>query len=193
MRLNIFIAKSGYTSRRKADCLIKDGKVSVAGRIVCEPFFKVNEKDVEVKINSEPDYKAPFTVIIQGKSYKVELGRIDRRSSFPVRVNEIPFNVQFKMPERKVARTLTPSATALAPRSSRKVAEEGEILAPMAGKIVSVKVKKDDRVKLGDILCTLEAMKMENEITATKSGLIEEVNVSEGLAVNEGDVLMRIK
>ena len=172
----------------------KSYKIKLEACTVEVPFsVKVNEKDVEVKINSEPDYKAPFTVIIQGKSYKVELGRIDRRSSFPVRVNEIPFNVQFKMPERKVARTLTPSATALAPRPSRKVAEEGEILAPMAGKIVSVKVKKDDRVKLGDILCTLEAMKMENEITATKSGLIEEVNVSEGLAVNEGDVLMRIK
>ena len=172
----------------------KSFKIKLETCTVEVPFsVKVNEKDVEVKINGEPDYKAPFTVIIQGKSYKVELGRIDRRSSFPVRVNEIPFNVQFKMPERKVARTLTPSATALAPRPSRKVAEEGEILAPMAGKIVSVKVKKSDRVRLGDILCTLEAMKMENEITATKSGLIEEVNVSEGLAVNEGDVLMRIK
>ena len=158
------------------------------------PFsVKVNEKDVEVRINGEPDYKAPFTVAIQGKSYEVELGRIDRKSPFPIRVNEIPFNVQFKVAERKVARILTPSATVLAPKPSRKVAKEGEIVAPMAGKIVSVKVKKGDKVKLGDVLCTLEAMKMENEITATKSGEIEEVSVSEDMAVNEGDVLMRIK
>ncbi len=63
----------------------------------------------------------------------------------------------------------------------------------MAGKIVSIKVRRGDKVKLGDVLCTLEAMKMENEITATKSGEIEEVSVSEGMAVNEGDVLLRIR
>ena len=172
----------------------KSHKVKLETCTIGAPFsVKVNDKDVEVKISGEPDYKAPFTVTIQGKSYNVELARIDRKSPFPIRVNEIPFNVQFKTAERKVARILTPLVTALAPRSSRKIAEEGEILAPMAGKIVSVKVKKGDKVKLGDVLCTLEAMKMENEITATKSGLIKEVNVSEGTAVNEGDVLMKIK
>jgi len=36
-------------------------------------------------------------------------------------------------------------------------------------------------------------MKMENEITATKSGVIEEINISEGVAVNEGEVLMKIR
>ncbi len=172
----------------------KSYKVKLETCTIGAPFsVKVNEKDVEVKINGEPDYKAPFTVTVKGKSYKVELERIDRKSPFPIKVNKIPFNVQFKTAERKVARIPTPSVTALAPKPSRKIAKEGEILAPMAGKIVSVKVKKGDRVKLGDVLCTLEAMKMENEITATKSGLIEEVNVSEGTAVNEGDVLMRIK
>jgi len=172
----------------------KSYKVKLETCIIEAPFsVKVNEKDVEVRINSEPGYEAPFTVTIQGKPYKVELSRIDRKTPFPIKVNEIPFNVQFKTAERKVARILTPTATVLAPKPSRKIAEEGEILAPMAGKIVSVKVKRGDKVKLGDVLCTLEAMKMENEITATKSGEIEEVNVSEGLAVNEGDVLMRIK
>jgi biotin carboxyl carrier protein len=172
----------------------KSYKVKLEAYTVGTPFsVRINEKDVEGEISGEPDYKAPITVTIQGKSYKVELKRIDRRSPFQVRVNGIPFTVQFKAAERKVARILTPSVADLAPRPSRRIAEEGEILAPMAGKIVSVKVKKSDRVKLGDVLCTLEAMKMENEITATKSGEIKEINVSEGIAVNEGDVLIRIK
>ena len=172
----------------------KSYKVELETCTIGSPFsVKVNEKNIEVKIDGEPDYKAPFTVKIQGKSYKVELSRIDRKSPFLIRVNEIPFSVQFKTAEIRVARILTPSVATLAPKPSRKIAEEGEILAPMAGKIVSVKVKKGAKVKLGDVLCTLEAMKMENEIVSTKSGEIEEVNVSEGLAVNEGDVLMRIK
>lgn len=186
----------GFILLREHEILVegKQYKVKLETCPIGTPFsVRVNEKNVEVKINDEPDYKAPFTVTIQGKSYKVELKKIDRRTPFSVKINDIPLKVQFKTPERKVAPILMPSATALAPKPSRKTAEEGEILAPMAGKIVSVKVKKGEKVRLGDVLCTLEAMKMENEITATKSGVIDEVNVSEGVAVNEGDILIRIK
>ena len=50
MRLNLFIAKSGYASRRKADCLIKEGKVRVNNQEAVKPFLQVNSKDkVEVE------------------------------------------------------------------------------------------------------------------------------------------------
>ncbi|UCB61520.1 MAG: biotin/lipoyl-binding protein [Candidatus Bathyarchaeota archaeon] len=62
----------------------------------------------------------------------------------------------------------------------------------MAGKIVAVKVKKGDTVKSGDVVCILEAMKMENEIAATKTGRVQEVNVAEGTPVNDGEVLILI-
>lgn len=52
MRINLFIAKSGYASRRGADCLIEEGKVEVNGRKIFEPFLKVSNKD-EVKVNGE--------------------------------------------------------------------------------------------------------------------------------------------
>ncbi len=172
----------------------KSYKVKLEKCTIGAPFsVMVNEKDVEVQITDEPDYKTPFNVTIRGRPYKVELSRIKRKAPFQIRVNKILFNVQFKTAGRKAARIHTPSVTALAPKPSRKTTEEGEILAPMAGRILSVRAKKGDKVKLGEVLCTLEAMKMENEITAIKSGKISEVNVSEGMAVNEGDVLMRIK
>jgi 23S rRNA pseudouridine2605 synthase len=53
MRLNLFIAKSGYTSRRKADRLIKEGKVKVNRRTIYEPFMKINKTDI-VEINNQP-------------------------------------------------------------------------------------------------------------------------------------------
>jgi acetyl-CoA/propionyl-CoA carboxylase biotin carboxyl carrier protein len=62
----------------------------------------------------------------------------------------------------------------------------------MTGKIVSVKVNKGDKVKAGQVLCVIEAMKMENEITASKAGSVQEVNVSEGSSVNEGEILFVI-
>ena len=52
MRLNVYISKSGYSSRRKADSLIKSGKVRVNGKVVKEPFVSVDEND-EVKVEGK--------------------------------------------------------------------------------------------------------------------------------------------
>ena len=86
-----------------------------------------------------------------------------------------------------------PSAPAMLASKPTRQHGEGVVAAPMAGKIVSVKVKKGDPVKMGTVLCVLEAMKMENEITSSKTGIVEEVRTQEGKAVNEGDILVVIK
>ena len=52
MRLNVFISKCGYTSRRKADILIFDGMVRVNDVKVCKPFIDVTDKDI-IKVNGE--------------------------------------------------------------------------------------------------------------------------------------------
>jgi len=75
---------------------------------------------------------------------------------------------------------------------TQKQVAEGAVTAPMTGKIISVKVKKGDQVMAGQILCIIEAMKMENEITAPKAGTVQEVNVSERSSVSEGEVLLVI-
>ncbi len=50
MRLNHFISKSGYVSRRKADCLIKEGRVKINSEVIYQPFFDVSLSDrVEVE------------------------------------------------------------------------------------------------------------------------------------------------
>jgi len=50
MRLSLFISRSGYTSRRKADCLIKEGKVKVNSQEALKPFLQISDKDkVEVE------------------------------------------------------------------------------------------------------------------------------------------------
>jgi biotin carboxyl carrier protein len=60
----------------------------------------------------------------------------------------------------------------------------------MTGKMVSIKVSKGDNVEKGQVLCVIEAMKMENEISATKAGVVKEVLVSVGSPVSEGDPLV---
>jgi 23S rRNA pseudouridine2605 synthase len=52
MRLNAFIAKAGYCSRRKATDLVKEGRVKVGGKIICEPWYVVQEGDA-VMVNGK--------------------------------------------------------------------------------------------------------------------------------------------
>lgn len=64
-----------------------------------------------------------------------------------------------------------------------------KVLAPMPGKIVRVLVSAGDAVKAGQGIVVVEAMKMQNEIRATKSGVVERLTVTEGQAVNAGDAI----
>jgi acetyl-CoA/propionyl-CoA carboxylase biotin carboxyl carrier protein len=64
---------------------------------------------------------------------------------------------------------------------------------PLQGTILKVAVEKGAEVSEGDLICVIEAMKMENEITAHRSGKVEELPISEGAAVGSGDTLAVIK
>ena len=63
----------------------------------------------------------------------------------------------------------------------------------MPGLVVEYKVKTGDKVKVGDVVLILEAMKMQNEITAERSGKIASINSSNGAQVAKGDVLAVIE
>jgi biotin carboxyl carrier protein len=67
------------------------------------------------------------------------------------------------------------------------------IKSPMPGTIISINVKEGDTVKNGDTLFILEAMKMENEITAEKDGIVTKIIVTKGTLVATNDVLAVIQ
>jgi acetyl-CoA/propionyl-CoA carboxylase biotin carboxyl carrier protein len=69
----------------------------------------------------------------------------------------------------------------------------GQLISPLQGTVLKVAVEKGAEVAEGALVCVIEAMKMENEITAPAAGKIEELNVSEGGAVNSGDTIAVIK
>jgi acetyl-CoA/propionyl-CoA carboxylase biotin carboxyl carrier protein len=79
-------------------------------------------------------------------------------------------------------------------RSSGGAGGSGDTLAsPLQGNIFKVPVEKGQEVAEGDLVCVIEAMKMENEITAHKAGKITELTAVEGAAVNAGDALAKIE
>lgn len=86
--------------------------------------------------------------------------------------------------------TSSASNTAKASSSSSTVGQSIE--APMPGNILNITVKEGDRVKKGDILLILEAMKMENEIVSPIDGVISFIGVNQGQVVNAGEVLIKI-
>jgi pyruvate carboxylase subunit B len=76
--------------------------------------------------------------------------------------------------------------------SGRPVIHEGTVMAPMQGLILRVPVSVGDQVALGDVVAVLEAMKMQNDVTATRAGVVREVYVTEGMVVSPQDPIVRV-
>ena len=82
-------------------------------------------------------------------------------------------------------------APAAAP-SPAAVAAGDAVKSPMPGNILKILVSQGQQVKEGDVLIILEAMKMENEIVATKSGSVAQILVTKGQVVETGSPLIVI-
>ena len=84
------------------------------------------------------------------------------------------------------------------PKRERKAGGGGgasseSLPSPLQGTVFKVAVEKGAEVAEGDLICVIEAMKMENEIVAHRAGKVEELNIAEGDSVSSGDVLAVIK
>lgn len=124
-----------------------------------------------------------FNIKVNGKAYEVEVEEVGVGA-----VSSAP--VQVSVPTATSAPTETPAPVAAVTEAAPSGSTE--ISAPMPGTILSVAVSKGDNVKEGDVICVLEAMKMENEIKSTASGTVVAVGVAKGATVNSGDLIAAI-
>ncbi|SFH64022.1 biotin/lipoyl-containing protein [Pisciglobus halotolerans] len=121
------------------------------------------------------------------KSYEITVNE----KVYQVSVEEIDAN-SFKA-HQQTSSTVTPEEPPMQQKTAASTASSGTLVtAPMPGNIIKVSVQVGEAVKAGQVLCVLEAMKMENEIVAPEDGTISEVNISKGASVEAGDTLVKL-
>ena len=126
-----------------------------------------------------------FSVNVNGNTYIVEVEELAGGASVSAPVaTPAPAPVAAPAPAAAPAPTAAP-----APKAAPAGAEGAtKVAAPMPGTVVAVKVTPGQAVKAGDVICVLEAMKMENDIVSPADGVIATV-CGKGSAVNSGDTL----
>ena len=128
-----------------------------------------SEKDYSNEEEPQSSLKKETTVEVNGKRFEVAMW--------------VPDNSAV---ERNVKRRSQGKKTASGSGAN-------EVKVPMQGTIIKVLVEVGDSVEIGDPICVLEAMKMENNILAEKAGKITEIRVSPGDSVGNGDVVAVIE
>ncbi len=84
------------------------------------------------------------------------------------------------------------TAPAAMPKAKPAVAGSGDVTSPLAGKIVSVDVKEGQTVTEGQQVATIEAMKMNTYLYASKAGVVASIAVKAGDSIEEGGILLKI-
>jgi biotin carboxyl carrier protein len=133
-----------------------------------------------------------FQIKVDGKVHEVEVEEVGGNESSAGTIS-VPQPVATKVKKEQVSQEVVKPSSNSAPTKAPTAAVAGEeVVAPMPGKILQLKVSEGDIVKDGDTLLILEAMKMENEIIANASGNIKQINIAANDMVDTGDVLMVI-
>ncbi len=159
-----------------------------------------SEEKKEEKAAEAPPHLAPseFNIKIHGETYHVKVGGMGHKGE-----GGRPY---FIYVDNQLEEALVESLVEVVPsivgqidskvggHSRRpKAASEGDVTTAMPGTVVSVKVRIGDKVKAGDTVLIVEAMKMENEIHTPIDGEVKEIYVSEGDSVNPDEVLIVVR
>ena len=131
-----------------------------------------------------------FKVFVEGQAYTVEVEEVNGRPKIrSVGVTEPIIKKERVKEKNSSSEKEAPAETKVA------VAQDGSehsVTAPMPGMVLQYEVSEGDEVKEGDPLVILEAMKMQNTLTAHVSGIVKSIKVAPGTSVEKNQVLLTI-
>lgn len=134
-----------------------------------------------------------FKITIDGNDFDVTVNVTDHKTA-NVEVNGISYDVQYESKNSTVApvnrKTTAPAAPQVQVSVPQAASTGVNIKSPLPGTIMTVNVKVGDQVKRGDTLLVMEAMKMENNIMASKDGQVKAIHVTAGQTVAQDDKLI---
>jgi biotin carboxyl carrier protein len=146
-----------------------------------------------------------FKFTIEGKSFEVSVSEQDKNVA-EVTVNGQPYTVEFErenaaadkpVVRKPVQKTVTAEAPVKKdtppPPAAKKAGSENSVISPLPGNIFKILVTKGQAVKRGESLVVIESMKMENNITADRDGVVKAIHVQIGQSVLQGDALVDLE
>lgn len=158
---------------------IVDGKERSVDVVRKNGHYLVRFADRTLAVDAVMQGPRYLSLLIDGKSYEVGLQRDG--NSFEVAFFNDTIDLKLYDARKYRASELT-----------RKTGHAGihKVTAPMPGKIIRVVAAENAKVAEGDSLLIMEAMKMQNELKAPRSGVVKQVHVQEGQAVSLAQLLM---
>lgn len=132
--------------------------------------FKIDGTEYAAKVEAQDDNQ--IQVVLNGKVFYVET---ENTPSRPVSIPKV-----------------TNSAVA-APAAAPTASASNKLTAPLPGSITKILAKEGDKLKKGDVVMTMEAMKMENNITVECDCTLKAIKAQVGQSVNQGDVLAELE
>ena len=139
-----------------------------------------------------------FNINVHGESYHIKVGGKGHKSD-----GKRPY---FVWVDNQLVEVLIEPLVEVLPSEEGKISpnvggqskrprakEQGDVTAPMPGNVIKLKVKIGDKVKAGDTVLIIEAMKMENEVHTPVSGEVKEIHVREGDSVNPDEALVIVR
>ena len=129
-------------------------------------------------------------ITVEGKTYEVEVEILGSRIA-----SVAPAAAPAAAPAPVASAPVSAPVAAPAPAPKKAApapAGANDIVCPLAEVVVAVNVKEGQQVKAGDLLVTLEAMKMNTPVNSPADGTVSKICVSAGQSVNEGEVLLSL-
>jgi len=135
----------------------------------------INKNNYEVIVKKVTDNKA--IVEVNGQEHTVAINQIERLI--------LPEAVPKPTPKQATGHKSVPAASTI-------LVSGGSVIAPMPGQIKAIFVREGDKVKAGQKLLIMEAMKLENKLPASQDGIVKHILVRDGDIVSQGQELIII-